>query len=187
MKTIRWFSIVGGTTVFILSVFLSEGKAASTGEACPENATVRVEMILSKKWKKQKKEIQKVFRDQEKGFKPRVDFYPFIDPPTNIGIGRCVTADQGRFAIEKALEYNRGIDQLIYQKTLPENWIGIGYTKLPERSWVAVSPEGLKQLQDPSLSTESFRALYLELSTIKEQAGIFGMPPRPVNPDPDTP
>ncbi|HEY5648448.1 MAG TPA: hypothetical protein VIU33_03045 [Nitrospiria bacterium] len=187
LKTIRRSCLIGGTAVLLITVFWAEGKAASEEEVCPGDAVVRVELNLSKKLKKQKKAIQKAFKDQEESFKPRVDFFPFIDPPMNIGIGRCVPAEQARFAIGKALEYNRGITMLIYQKTLPTNWIGIGYTKLPERTWVAVSADGLKQLQDPSLSTEAFHALYSDLSQIREQPGIFGMPPIPVNPEPETP
>lgn len=187
LKKIRRFCILFGTAVLILSVFLGDGNAASKRQTCSVDATVKVELILAKKFKKQKEAIRKVFRDHGELFKARVDFFPFINPPMNIGIGRCVTVTQAQFAIEKALEYNRGIDHLIYQKTLPEYWIGIGYTKLPERTWVKISPDDLKKLQDPSLSTESFQALYQDLSQIKEQPGLFGMPPIPVNPDPDTP
>lgn len=135
----------------------------------------RVEITLAKKWRKEKKEVKKAFSGASVPVKVRLNFFPFLNPPTNIGIGKCVPADMARLAIRKAIHYNGGVDRLVLQHVIPHHWIGIGTTKLAELSWISVTPEDLKRLMNPDLSDADFHVLYRNLAHMKERKQPFGM------------
>ena len=103
-----------------------------------------------------------------------------MKPPTNLGIGRCVSAEEGRLAIEKAIEYNGGIDYVIMQEFMPHHWAMVGTTDLAELTFIKITPEDLKRLSDPSLSTAQFQALYRKLAALKERKLPFGMGTRKI-------
>ena len=144
---------------------------------------VTLEMTLSKKLKGQTQEIT---RSVEAGpsVRPRLKFFPFLDPPMNFGVGKCVSAEAARFAIREALTYNRGIDRLIMQEVMPHHWVKVGATDLSELSWIPITPAELQQLSDPSLSTEAFQELYRKLATPKERNHPFGMGSEKIEPAP---
>src|SRR6266478_873119 len=50
-----------------------------------------VEIMLSQKWKGQVEEIKRSFVSETETIKVRVKFFPFLQPPANIGIGKCIT------------------------------------------------------------------------------------------------
>jgi len=164
-------------------VFLALGSAdilrAQTVYNCgaPENREkpTIVEVVLSKKWKDRVEEVKRSFTEGRESMKVRVKIFPFLDPPANMGIGKCVSAEEARLAIREAIAYNRGIDRLIMQEILPHHWIKIGSTDLAEISWIPVSPEDLARLSDPALSTDQFQNLYRRLATMKEKKLPFGM------------
>lgn len=83
-------------------------------------------------------------------------------PPTNIAIGSAVSAEDARMALELALKYNDKIEFLILQRLNAPNYVAIGHSAWDEASQIPISPENLKRLMDPSLTTEQFHALYLE-------------------------
>lgn len=155
----------------------------------PENRgkPSRVEMTLSKKWRKKGKEIKQAFRSASEAISIRIDFFPFLDPPMNIAIGKCVPAEEARLGIRQAIRYNRGVELLVLQDVVPHHWIGIGTTKLSELSWIAIRPEELDHLLDPTLSTEQFHRLYRELARMTEKKQPFGMDPIPLDPAPPSP
>ena len=107
--------------------------------------------------------------------KVRVKFFPFLDPPKNIGIGKCVTAANARLAIREAIKLNGGVDRLVMQDIMPHHWIKIGTTDTSELTWIPVGPEELAHLTDPALSTDQFQELYRHLARQKEKRRPFGM------------
>ena len=134
-----------------------------------------VEIVLSQKWKGRIEEVKRSFASGTDAVKVRVKFFPFLDPPTNIGIGKCVTAESARQAIRTAIKYSGKVDQLIFQDILPHHWIKIGSTDLPELTWVPISLDDLARLSDPALTTDQFQDLYRQLATQKERKLPFGM------------
>ncbi|MBN4053134.1 hypothetical protein JYT92_00075 [bacterium AH-315-L15] len=142
-----------------------------------ENRDIKttIDMKLAKRWKKEKKEIKKRLAASDSTLKVRLSFFPFLDPPINLGVGKCVSAERGRLAIEKAIEYNKGVGFLVRQEILPHHWVRIGLTDLSELAWIAVGPEDLARLSDPNLTTDQFQALYREMATLKERKLPFGL------------
>lgn len=137
-----------------------------------------VEVLLADKWKGKVEEVKQSFaadRASEEGMKVRVKFFPFLDPPKNIGIGKCVTAENGRRAIREAIRLNGGVDRLVMQDIMPHHWIKIGTTDTSELTWIPVGPEALAQLTDPALSTDQFQELYRRLARQKEKRRPFGL------------
>jgi hypothetical protein len=127
----------------------------------PENRDnpTTIEFVLAQKWKNRVDEIKHALGSDKNGIKVRMKFFPFLDPPTNIGIGKCVTAENARTAIHEAIQYNGKLDRVIRQDILPHHWIMIGTTDVAELAWIPISPE----------------KLYRQLSTPKEKKLPFGM------------
>ncbi len=143
-----------------------------------ENKEIRtsIKLKLERKWKKKKREIKKDISSRDGQLKVKLEFFaPKMTPPKNLGIGKCVSAETGRLAIEKAFQYNRGIDFVIMQEFLPHHWAMFGTTDLAELTFIKITSEDLSRLADPSLSTEQFQDLYRQLSTLKERTLPFGM------------
>jgi hypothetical protein len=134
-----------------------------------------VEFVLAKKWKERVDTVKQAFSAGDPSMKVRIKLFPFLEPPMNIGIGKCVRADQARLAIREAITYSGGVDRLIIQGILPHHWIKIGSTDLAELSWIPVTQDELARLTDPSRSTEEFQELYRRLATPKERKLPFGM------------
>jgi len=174
--------IVQGLSL-VLSLFfviiLHNNLSADTVYDCTtkENRDIptTVEIVLSQKWKNQVEEIKRSFVSETETIKVRVKFFPFLEPPANIGIGKCITAESARQAISAAIKYSGKVDRLIFQDILPQHWIKIGSTDLPELTWTPISPEDLAHLTDPALTTEQFQILYRQLATPKERKKPFGM------------
>lgn len=156
-----------------------DGLSADTVYDCTakENRDIptTVEIVLSQKWKTQTEEIKRSFVSETEPVKVRVKFFPFLEPPSNIGIGKCITAESARRAISGAIKYSGKVDSLIFQDILPHHWIKIGSTDLPELTWTPISPGDLEHLADPALTTEQFQILYRQLATPKERKKPFGM------------
>jgi hypothetical protein len=134
-----------------------------------------VEITLSQKWKGHVDEVREALTSEPNPLKARIRIFPFLDPPTNIGIGKCVSAEEARRAIREAIRYNRGIDRLIIQDIMPHHWVKIGATDVAELAWIPIDPNALTELTDPALSTEQFQALYRRLAVQKERKLPFGM------------
>jgi len=163
----------------------SHSFVAKEGYDCnaPENKDHRtkIDMKLAKKYRKKKKTIKKDLIALDESLKVRLTFFPMnINPPMNLGIGRCISAENGRLAIKKALEFNRGIGFVIMQEFMPHHWMRVGLTDLAELTWIAITPDDLAMLSDPSLSDEQFQKTYRELATLKERKLPFGMGTRKI-------
>jgi hypothetical protein len=143
----------------------------------PENRNepVTIEIVLPKQWKNRLGEVKASLQAGNEAVKVRPRIFPFLDPPANIGIGKCVPADQARRAIESAIRYYGKLDLLIRQDILPHHWVKIGSTDTAEMAWLPVLPEDLTRLIDPALSTDQFHELYRQLATPKERRLPFGM------------
>ena len=167
--------------VFLSVSILSGGNAFAEGEpydcAAPENRNepTTIEIVLSKKWKDRVAEVKQSLQGGNEAIKVRVRLYPFLDPPTNIGIGKCVPAEPARRAIREAVQFYGKLDRLIRQDILPHHWIKIGSTDTAELAWTPIVPDDLTRLTDPALSTEQFQNLYRQLATPKERNRPFGM------------
>jgi hypothetical protein len=163
----------------VLSMFPANGLWAKTVYDCQadenRDKATTIEFVLSQKWRPQADEVKRALASDADGVKVRIRFYPLMDPPTNIGIGKCVSADLARKAIQEAIKYSGGIDRLIRQDILPHHWIKIGSTDTAELAWTPVRPEDLARLTDPSLATEQFQELYRGLAAPKERRLPFGM------------
>ncbi len=147
---------------------------------------VTVEIVLASTWKPEADEVKRTLIGDSQAVKVRIRFYPFLDPPANIGIGSCVSADVARRAIQEALHTTGKIERLIRQDILPHHWIKIGSTDTAELAWTPVEPDDLARLTDPSLTTDQFQALYRSLAAPKEKRLPFGMGTRTILPA-DTP
>ncbi len=134
-----------------------------------------IEVVLSQRWKARAEEVKRTLMADSEAVKVRVRIFPFLDPPTNIGIGKCVTAEDARRAIREAINYYGKLDRVIRQDILPHHWIKIGSTDVAELAWTPVAPDDLTRLSDPALSTEQFQTLYRQLAAPKEKKLPFGM------------
>ncbi len=160
--------------------FVAKESYDCNAEASKGNRT-KIDMKLAKKYKKKKKAIKKDLIALDESLKVRLTFFPMnLDPPMNLGIGRCISAENGRLAIKKALEFNRGINFLIMQEFMPHHWARVGATDLAELTWIAITPDELTALSEPSLSDEQFQTTYRNLATLKERKLPFGMGTRKI-------
>lgn len=155
--------------------FVAKESYDCNAAANKDNRT-KIDMKLAKKYKKKKKTIKKELIALDESLKVRLTFFPMnLDPPMNLGIGKCVSAENGRLAIKKALEFNRGVNFLIMQEFMPHHWARVGATDLAELTWIAITADDLAGLSDPSLSDEQFQKTYRKLATLKKRELPFGM------------
>lgn len=168
--------------LFVVLLYPAGASAANMAYDCAseENKTkeTTVEILLAGKWKGKVDEVKQSFAPDpgpDGAMKVRVKFFPFLDPPKNIGIGRCVTAANARLAIREAIKLNGGVDRLVIQDIMPHHWIKIGATDTSELTWIPVAPEELAHLTDPALSTDQFQELYRRLARQKEKRRPFGL------------
>ena len=177
--TSKIFPAIWIVLTIVLVLIQANDLAADTVYDCKakenRDTPTTVEIVLSQKWKGQIEEVKRSFTSGTEAIKIRVKFFPFLEPPTNIGVGKCVTAESARLAIRAAIKYSGNVDRLILQDILPHHWIKIGSTDLPELTWIPISPNDLARLTDPVLTTDQFQDLYRQLATQKERKLPFGM------------
>ena len=126
-----------------------------------------IEVWLEHKHKKNKKGLRQILKD--KSIKVIRNTFQFWKPrgghpPTNIAIGRGLSAKDARWAIEFALKYNDNINGLILQRLNPPFYVAVATSAWDENSETKISPEQLEQLRDPKLTTKEFHALYVKLT-----------------------
>jgi len=135
-----------------------------------------LEMWLEHKHKKNNRMIRKVLKDKTikvlhhtiQYWKPKGGH-----PPANIAIGRSLSAEDARWAIDFALKYNDRIEGLIFQSLNPPNYVAIATSAWDDKSETPISQEELERLRDPSLSTKEFHELYTSLTKEKNLPGRF--------------
>lgn len=126
-----------------------------------------VEIWLAHKQKKNNKEIRQTLADRPiKVLRKTIQYWRARGghPPTNIAIGNAISAEDARWLIDLALKLNDGVDMLVIQRLNPPNYAAIGTSAWDEKSLIDISKEDLEKLRDPSLTTEQFHKLYLELT-----------------------
>ena len=141
------------------------------------NTTIcTLEMWLEHKHKKNNKAIRKELKDKTikvlhhtiQYWKPKGGH-----PPTNIAIGRGLSAEDARWVIDLALKYNDNVNGLIFQSLNPPNYVAIATSAWDADSETPITQEQLAQLRDPNLSTQEFHELYVSLTNEKNVAGKF--------------
>lgn len=141
------------------------------------NTTIcTLEMWLEHKHKKNNRAIRKVLKDKTikvlhhtiQYWKPKGGH-----PPTNIAIGRSLSAEDARWVIDLALKYNDKIEGLIFQSLNPPNYVAIATSAWDEGSETPITPEELAQLRNPELSTQEFHELYVSLTKEKNAVERF--------------
>ena len=161
------------TMLFLLYFFiiLSPVHAESSGykPSCDTNRTTvcTIEMWLAHKHKKNNRQIRKFLKSKNlKVLRHTIQYWKFKGghPPTNIAIGSMVSAKDARLMIDIAIQYNDHIDGLILRPLNPPNYVAIATSAWDEQSEVPVTPEDLKKLRNPELTTEEFQSLYAELT-----------------------
>jgi len=128
-----------------------------------DNSKILVEIFLATQHKQNLAQIKKEF-ESFSITNVRAQFFRAGNPPQNIAIGKNITAPVARLAIKIAIDYNRGIKMLLPEERLSPNYIAIGTSIFDELFQVAISPEDLERLSDPSLTTSQFHALYKHLT-----------------------
>jgi len=127
----------------------------------------RVEMILANEYRKDVEAITQEF--ERAGLsKVHVQFVRLGQPPPNIGLGRQVSAERAREALRLAVKYNRAVTILLPSYLFPPNFITIASSNFDDTVEFRINEQALQQLQDPSLSTEQFHALYSRLTTSRK-------------------
>ena len=165
----------------LLMVFLLAGVSlspVSASASCDTSITTicTIEMWLSHKQKKKKKELRgylksksiKVLRHTIQYWKPKGGH-----PPTNIAIGGGLSAEDARLVIDLALQYNDEINGLVHQRLNPANYVAIATSAWDDNSETIITPDQLAALRDPKLTTEEFHRLYRELTKEAEVAQKF--------------
>jgi hypothetical protein len=168
--------------IVLLLTFSFASQSAMANDKGPEECVpvekkrVKVEGYISKKFKKDRKNIYKEFAEMGH---TRVALRPFPMGKTAkvIAIGRCIPAYLARHIMQKTLKYTSGIESLVTQAFISSHWFGVGVTMFDEPSQQIVSPDQVKQLMDPSLSTEEFQALYRKFSIQDDTVPFFGLRP----------
>ncbi len=178
MKSVLQIGVLG---VVLAGLFAGTAFAGGTPEQrfVPSGCKIEktsictIEIWLERKHKKNNREIRKMLKSESiKVIRNTIQYWPPRGghPPTNIAIGRSLTADDARWVIELALKLNDNIDGLIFQRLNPPYYVAIGTSAWDDKSETKITPEQLKQLRDPKLTTEEFHALYVKLT------GEMGVP-----------
>ncbi len=148
--------------VVISVLFLLSAQIVFAGET-NKDKPIFVDIFLSA----DHKDNFKIIRDQFAAHsihKVKAQFFRQGNPPTNIAIGGQIHAEVARLVIDLAIKYNKGVTMLMPAFRFFPNQIAIGTSAFDESVPVAISPEDLERLKDPSLSTPEFHKLYKTLT-----------------------
>jgi hypothetical protein len=141
---------------------------AETREATGEPSRILVEVFLSADHKDDVDAIKRTFAAV--GItKVRHKVFQLGNPPTNIAIGRNVSADIARLAIHLAKTYNGGITKLLPEERLAPDYVALGTSIFDELFQYPVSQADVERLESPDLTTEQFHELYRRLADINQR------------------
>ena len=160
------FTVLLMSMMFLWGILWPVGQAAGDGtdSSARENSKILVEIFMPRDQKNDLEKIRKDFSEISIT-RIRAQFtYPAGLPLENIAIGRNVPAHTARHAIEIAQRYNRGVRLLLLQIKFPQNYIAIGTSAFDELSQIPITPEDLRRLSDPALTTPQFHTLYRSLT-----------------------
>jgi hypothetical protein len=164
-----------GLLVLTLAAFFAGAARTDADEAFPFPG--RVEVVLANQYRQDTAAIKKHFA--ESGFiNVHIQFVRQGQPPPNIGLGREVPAEFARAAIRLAVKYNKAVKILLPAYLFPPRFVTIASSNFDDTVEFAIDEESLRNLQDPSLSTEQFHALYRRLTTPVKDGTKGGSPRR---------
>ncbi len=169
MKKPHNMLLVLGLTVFwLVGAGLSVNPVVAKSSCDLTKTTIcTIELWLAYAHKKKNKEIRQILKDKQIKVLRRTIQYlrpKGGHPPINIVIGRAVSAEDARWVIDFALEYNDTIKLLIIQRLNPPNYVAVGTSAWDAEKEIAITPEQLQSLRDPNLTTEQFHLLYVKLT-----------------------
>ena len=136
------------------------GVAPATGQESVSSG--RVEVVLANEHRKGLEMIKQDLVEAGLG-NVHIQFMKAGHPPANIGLGPKVTAERARAAIRMAKKYNRAITILLPEQLFPDHYLAIASSSFDDTVEYPVSEEALKELENPSLTTEQFHELYRRL------------------------
>jgi hypothetical protein len=149
--------------VTLLLCFIPADRSSGSAPEQEANQKILVEIFLAPDRKGDIAAIKKEFAAVSIT-KVRTQFFKLGNPPENIAFGPNIPADIARLAIRLALSYNRGIKLLLPEERIRTDYIAIGTSIFDESFQRPITPEQLKQLSDPSLTTDQFHALYRKIT-----------------------
>lgn len=123
----------------------------------------RVEVVLAHEYRQNPEEIKKEF--SEAGLtNVHMQLMKVGKPPTNIGLGPSVTAQRARAAIRMARKYNRDVTIVLPERLFPDHYVAIASSNFDDTVEYPITPEQLRELENPALTTEQFHVLYRQLT-----------------------
>jgi len=157
-----------GRFIFLITLLLGVQTLAAELEKIAvenqeSNQKILVEIFLSQEHKKDIDPIKSEFK-KFSITKVRPQFFQLGNPPENIAIGRNVPVSVAQSTIQLALTYNRGIKFIIAEKRVAADYLAIGTSMFDEKYQIRISPDDLKNLSDPSLTSSQFHELYRHLT-----------------------
>jgi hypothetical protein len=172
MKSVLRIGILGAVLAVLFAGTALAGNTAQkdyvpSGCKIEKTTICTIEIWLERKYKKHNREIREMLKDESiKVIRNTIQYWPPKGghPPTNIAIGRSLTAEDARWVISLALDLNDNIDGLVFQRLNPPYYVAIGTSAWDDKSETPITPEQLTQLRDPKLTTEEFHALYVKLT-----------------------
>jgi hypothetical protein len=123
----------------------------------------RVEVVLAADYRKDLPAIIEEFAKAGLA-NVHVQFMRLGRPPTNLGLGREVTAERARAAIRMAVKYNGGVTVLLPASLFPPRFVTIASSNFDDTVECPIGAADLARLKDPALTTEQFHALYRDLT-----------------------
>ena len=172
MKSVLRIGVLGVVLALGFSGTALAGEAVAkdyipSGCQIEKTTICTIEIWLERKHKKNNREIRKMLKSESiKVIRNTIQYWPPRGghPPTNIAIGRSLTAEDARWVIDLAIKLNDNINGLIFQRLNPPNYVAIGTSAWDDKSETPITPEQLAQLRDPKLTTKEFHALYVKLT-----------------------
>lgn len=147
-----------------LATFLGVLVLGATAVAQHEaDAPGRAEVVLANEHRKDQDLIKRDFAEAGLA-NVHLQFMKAGHPPKNIGVGAKVTADRARAAIRMAKKYNSGVTILLPERLFPDHYVAIASSGFDDTVEYPISEEALRELEDPSLTTEQLHELYRRLT-----------------------
>jgi hypothetical protein len=137
--------------------------AAGEGTSSDRQKDILVEIFLARERKPQLETLQKEFTALSVT-RVHVQFFKLGHPPENFAVGPKTPADVARLALQVADRYNDGVKYILAQYRFFPNQVAIGTSAFDEKSQIPITPEDVKRLADPKLTTEQFHTLYRHLT-----------------------
>lgn len=172
-----YFALVAGLWAMISVVAAEAGSleplvlrgVVAESQACDTSKTTicTMEIWLAHAQEKRDKEVRQRLDERSiKILRKTIQYWKRRGghPPTNVAIGSGISAEDARFVIEMALEFNDKVESLVIQSLNPPHYVAVATSAWDEKSQIPITGEDLARLRDPSLTTEQFHQLYLKLT-----------------------